>query len=153
MKGRYPMKHRAIRHAVGTLYLELFRQMAEAIDTDGLTIDGQIMRVAAAVMVGHAEDRPLNASKIAEYTRLPRTTVMRKLVELLGAKIVVRQGHNFLLEPKRALNATSRVAAILFALQAANEEIKSEVSKMDTKPLPLVLPLGYSARLKTTKKG
>jgi predicted transcriptional regulator len=55
-----------------------------------------------AVALGHAEGKPMGASKLAQYLHTPRTTVLRKLDRLMELGLVVKQGHNFLIVPTRA---------------------------------------------------
>jgi hypothetical protein len=76
--GKYPLKHRDERRAVAQLFIELTRAMRRSINETG-NVDGGLLLVAAAVMVGHAEDRPMTAAKIAHYVELPRTTVLRRM--------------------------------------------------------------------------
>jgi hypothetical protein len=44
-----------------------------------------------AVMIGHADGRPMTASKLAAYVGMPRPTVFRRLQELMSRGII---GHD-----------------------------------------------------------
>jgi DNA-binding IclR family transcriptional regulator len=65
----------------------------------GSTIDG--LFVSACVVMGHAENRPMTATKIAHYLRMPRTTVLRKLDELEKLNMIERRGTVFVIPAKR----------------------------------------------------
>ena len=87
--------------------------------------------VVAAVFVGQAEGRPLNASKISNFAGLPRPTVIRKLAELQTAGIVARQGNAYSVPPDVA-NSNE----IVNAAMAARKQIvdaAAKLSKLDTK--------------------
>lgn len=77
--------------------------------------DLDLVVVAFAVSIGHIEHRPMSASKIALYLDLPRTTVSRKLDELVRRDVVVQSGRHYLLSPHR-LNTSEahllRIAAV-----------------------------------------
>ncbi|WP_130214492.1 helix-turn-helix domain-containing protein [Bradyrhizobium genosp. SA-3] len=65
---------------------------------------GTLLMVGAAVVVGHAEARPMNATKISLYVNLPRSTVQRKLDQLQQLGVIVRRGNAYCLSPSRAGN-------------------------------------------------
>ncbi len=60
--------------------------------------------IAAAVALGHAEGRPMNASKIADFLDLDRDTVRRKLEIMIALHVITRDGDDFFIEPTRAAN-------------------------------------------------
>jgi DNA-binding IclR family transcriptional regulator len=41
-----------------------------------------------AVLIGHAEGRPMTAGKIAAYVGMPRPTAVRRLQEMMGKGII-----------------------------------------------------------------
>lgn len=57
------------------------RAYAHSEDRAGEVIE--VFFVAACVFVGQAEGRPMSATKLAAYTGMPRTTVLRKLDVLM----------------------------------------------------------------------
>jgi hypothetical protein len=63
--------------------------------------DIEAVLVALAVSIGHTEHRPMTSTKIAHYIGMPRTTVLRKLVELKNRGVIVREGNHFCLSQKR----------------------------------------------------
>jgi DNA-binding IclR family transcriptional regulator len=67
---------------------------------------GTLLLVACAVVVGHAERRPMNATKISLYVDLPRTTVLRKLEQLIEHGVVVKHGLNYCIAPERAARSS-----------------------------------------------
>lgn len=101
------MPHRALarRHErliLSRLTIDLGKLIQRRVYGDGAnfaaSIDGAF--VAVAVSLGHAENKPMNASKIALYLGMPRTTVLRKLAELEELNIIVRKGNTLLLSPQ-----------------------------------------------------
>lgn len=81
----------------------------------------------AGLLIGTAEGRPMNASKLAQFVGIPRPSVIRKLGELVSAGKVVRQGGGFILAPsllddaaaieagKAAAKRITRAAALIAA--------------------------------------
>lgn len=96
------LAHRRERARVYKLMLELSRVMHESAFNGasfGSTIDAVF--VGCCVGLGHAEDRPMTATKIAHYLNMPRTTVLRKLDELIEANVVRRVGNFYLVAEER----------------------------------------------------
>jgi CRP-like cAMP-binding protein len=122
-KGKYPLKHRDERRAVAQLFIELTRAMRRSINETG-NVDGDLLLVAAAVMVGHAEDRPMTAAKIAHYVELPRTTVLRKLDELAARDLLERVGTAYVLSKPRAANATVFIEAYVRLIGVADKSLR-----------------------------
>jgi hypothetical protein len=58
--------------------------------------------VAAAVAMGHAEKRPMTATRIADFLKLDRVTVKRRLDQLIEMKIIVRDGDEYFIPKHRA---------------------------------------------------
>jgi predicted transcriptional regulator len=55
----------------------------------------------AAIVIGQAESRPMNAQKIAHYVGVPRTTVIRTLDRLVEVGAIVRRGTRYYVTPER----------------------------------------------------
>ncbi|MET4238559.1 hypothetical protein [Bradyrhizobium sp. RT10b] len=91
--ARYPLYKIAIEGAL-LLQRDVYRGAGSSANVMG-------MFVSFCVFIGHAEGRPMNATKIALYLNMPRTTVLRKLKELLAAKIVVQRGNFYLMAVSR----------------------------------------------------
>ncbi|UFW91001.1 hypothetical protein BjapCC829_21660 [Bradyrhizobium barranii] len=87
--ARYPLYKIAIE---GALLLQ-----RDHYGGAGITANVMGMFVGFCVFIGHAEGRPMNATKIAHYLDMPRTTVLRKLKELLAAKVIVQRGNFYLI--------------------------------------------------------
>jgi hypothetical protein len=92
MHGTYPLLHRLERLALAKAYLALTRVMADSV-FGNKSADHSLLLIGAAIMVGHAENRPLNATKIAHYIGQPRSTVIRKLNEFLRLGVIARHGN------------------------------------------------------------
>ena len=94
--------------------------------------DDTTVLVYVAVSISHGEGKPMNATKLAHFTYVPRTTVLRKLDRLMELGVVVKEGNNYLLAPQRATALTEgraeRYRKIimlgLMALYASGERIK-----------------------------
>jgi hypothetical protein len=124
MPGRVPaLANKRERLAITRLYVELSHELRESVfrGKDGDADVGTLLLVGCAVVVGHAEGRPMNASKIAGYVALPRTTVLRKLNRLMELEAVARRGRNYFVAPQRAGTLPLDKARIARAIASAFE--------------------------------
>ena len=64
--------------------------------------DDTTVLIYVAVSIGHGEGKPMNTTKLANFTHTPRTTVQRKLGRLIERGVVRKEGHEYLLAPQRA---------------------------------------------------
>lgn len=103
--------------------------------------------IAACVGLGHAEARPMNATKIAHYLDMPRSTVVRRLDVLVENGFIVRVGTVYLVSEQRQ-SETGWVRQLEILVRDAVREwdavhasvklrenrspAQSEMSKMDT---------------------
>jgi hypothetical protein len=69
----------------------------------GRTIETLV--IWARVVMGDYECKPFSASKIADYLRIPRSTVTRRLLQLQDWKMIERRGHYYYAHAK-TLNST-----------------------------------------------
>jgi predicted transcriptional regulator len=129
MHGTYPILHRLERLALAKAYIALTRVMVDSVFGEKAA-DHSLLLIGTAIMVGHAENRPLNATKIAHYIGMPRSTVIRKLNEFLRAGVIARQGNVYLLSEVRAHNQTKYVTEAMRIFRAAEKSLKA--SKLDT---------------------
>jgi response regulator of citrate/malate metabolism len=58
--------------------------------------------VAVAVMLGHAEGRPMTAQELASRLNMPRTSVLRRLNGLMARGLITRIQDRYYLSIKRA---------------------------------------------------
>jgi DNA-binding IclR family transcriptional regulator len=72
----------------------------------------------------------MNATKIAQYIGLPRSTVIRKLNEFLRAGVIARHGNVYLLSEERAHNQTKYVTEAMRIFRTAEKSLKA--AKLDT---------------------
>jgi hypothetical protein len=123
----FPMAHRVERGVLARMFIEMTRQLRVACVADAgrhdYHVDGEMMLIGLAVMVGHAENRPMNGTSIAEYLELPRATVQRKLQELINLKVIERRGRVYLLAPHRAANFGKRIEGFVRIQQKASKEL------------------------------
>jgi predicted transcriptional regulator len=129
MHGTYPILHRLERLALAKAYIALTRVMVDSVFGEKAA-DHSLLLIGTAIMVGHAENRPLNATKIAHYIGMPRSTVIRKLNEFLRAGVIARQGNVYLLSEERAHNQTKYVTEAMRIFRTAEKSLKA--SKLDT---------------------
>jgi predicted transcriptional regulator len=120
MHGTYPLLHRLERLALAKSYLALTRVMADSV-FGNKSADHSLLLIGAAIMVGHAENRPLNATKIAHYVGLPRSTVIRKLNEFLRVGVIARHGNVYLC----AKNRTKYVSEAMRIFRTAEKSLKA----------------------------
>lgn len=78
----------------------------------------ELVLLTLAILIGDAEGRPMNESKLALYTGMPRTTVQRKLLILLQREVVVRDGMTFRLSSRARENTqhVDRVRAAMLSI-------------------------------------
>jgi predicted transcriptional regulator len=129
MRGTYPIMHRLERLALAKAYIALTRVMVDSV-FGNKPADHLLLLIGSAIMVGHAENRPMNATKIAHYVGLPRSTVIRRLNEFLRFGVIVRDGNVYLLSEERADNQTKYVTEAMRIFRAAEKSLKA--STLDT---------------------
>jgi predicted transcriptional regulator len=121
--------HRSERLALASAYIALTRVMADPV-FGKKPADHSLLLIGAAIMVGHAEDKPMNATKIAQYINLPRSTVIRKLNQFLKAGVIARHANVYLLSIERAHNQTKYVTEAMRIFRVAEKRL--EASELDT---------------------
>ena len=124
MLETYPIMHRLERLALAKAYIALTGVMVDSV-FGNKPADYSLLLIGSAIMVGHAENRPMNATKIANYVGLPRSTVIRKLNEFLRVGAIARQGNVYLLSEERAHNQTKYVAQAMRIFRAAEKSLKA----------------------------
>lgn len=124
MLGTHPIMHRSERLALAKAYIELTRVMVESV-FGKKPADHSLLLIGSAIMVGHAENRPMNATKISHYVGLPRSTVIRKLNEFVRTGVVVRHGNVYLLSEERAHNRTKYVTKAMRIFSTAEKSLKA----------------------------
>jgi predicted transcriptional regulator len=129
MHETYPILHRLERLALAKAYIGLTRVMVESMFGKN-PVDHSLLLIGTAIMVGHAENKPMNATKIAHYVGLPRSTVIRKLNEFLRVGVIARHGNVYLLSEERANNRTRYVEKAMRIFRTAEKSLK--VSEFDT---------------------
>jgi predicted transcriptional regulator len=120
----YPIMHRLERLALAKAYIALTRVMIDSV-FGKKPADHSLLLIGSAIMVGHAENKPMNATKIAHYVGLPRSTVIRKLNEFLRNGAIARHGNVYLLSEDRAHNQTKYVAEAMRIFRAAEKGLKT----------------------------
>jgi hypothetical protein len=128
--GKFPMRNRAERMAVGKAYIDLTRRFRQSFHqaTKGVyeeRVDCELFLVVSAVVVGHAEDKPMSATKIAHYLELPRTTVLRKLEQLVISGAFERHGNSYMLSKPFANGSDKTVASYVSVFDAANKALSN----------------------------
>jgi predicted transcriptional regulator len=129
MPGTYSIVHRSERLALANAYIALTRVMVDSV-FGNKPADHSLLLIGSAIMVGHAEDKPMSATKIAQYVGLPRSTVIRKLNQFLKAGVIARHGNVYLLSIERAHNQTKYVTEAMRIFRIAEKRLKA--SDLDT---------------------
>jgi predicted transcriptional regulator len=129
MPETYSIKHRLERLALAKAYIALTRVMVDSV-FGKKPADHSLLLIGSAIMVGHAEDKPMSATKIAQYIGLPRSTVIRKLNQFLKAGVIARHGNVYLLSIERAHNQTKYVTEAMRIFRIAEKDLKA--SELDT---------------------
>ena len=124
MPRTYSIMHRSERLALANAYIALTRVMVNSV-FGKKPADHSLLLIGSAIMVGHAEDKPMNATKIAHYIGLPRSTVIRKLNQFLKAGVIARHGNVYLLSIERAHNQTKYVTEAMRIFHIAEKRLKA----------------------------
>jgi predicted transcriptional regulator len=112
------------RLALATAYIALTRVMVDSV-FGKKPADHSLLLIGCAIIVGHAENRPMNATKISHFVGLPRSTVIRKLNEFSRIGMVARHGKVYLLSEERARNQTKYVTEAMRIFGAAEKSLKT----------------------------
>ena len=124
MPRTYPIMHGSERFALASAYIALTRVMVDSV-FGKKPADHSMLLIGAAIMVGHAEGKPMSATKIAQYIDLPRSTVIRKLNQFLNAGVIARHGNMYLLSAERAGNQTKYVTEAMRIFRIAETRLKA----------------------------
>jgi hypothetical protein len=89
-------------------------------------LDFRALLVGAAVGMGHLDGQLLNASKIAHVLQFPRTTVLRKLGELIELGAVRKCGNVYCLNEPAVNNNAAHVPRVIRAVLKANTALRDE---------------------------
>lgn len=97
----YRAKERAV---IGHLIIDLLRtahgarrRLVGAQSKSYLAGEIENMLLAWAVLLGHVNGKPRNASEIGRFIGVPRVTAQRKLDDLAASGIIVRHGSRYLM--------------------------------------------------------
>lgn len=86
--------------------------------------------LCSAIVIGQSEGRPMNASKLAEFAGIPRSSVIRRLAELEKAGLLEKAGNVYRVRPEvpnRPRVKAASVEARKLVIAAA-----AKLSKMDS---------------------
>ena len=105
-------------------YIALTRVMVDFVFGEK-PADHSLLLIGSAIMVGHAENKPMSATKIAQYIGLPRSTVIRKLNQFQRNGVIARHGNVYLLSKERALNQARYVTEAMRIFRTAEKGLKA----------------------------
>lgn len=110
-------------------YLSLTRTMHELTfpeERGGFGSNLELMLVFVGVFIGDAEGMPTTATKIANYCGLSRSTVYRRLDQLIALKKVIREGRGYFIAPGAApLDHENRLPKVLDKFPATKRPIRT----------------------------
>jgi hypothetical protein len=115
---RHPIVNARERRAANQLLLNLLRIYREYIGTK----DAVTPLIACAVVLGHADGRPMNQSNIAKLLGIKRQTVARKLQQLINRHFIVRDGDEYFVAPHIAESPPERLAQFAAIIGSAYEQ-------------------------------
>jgi hypothetical protein len=80
----------------------------------------EMTMIVVGVVFGELEGRPFQASKLAEFLRMPRPTLVRRLKDLVEDGIIERRGGRYFANPERInspafATRTAQVSALILA--------------------------------------
>jgi CRP-like cAMP-binding protein len=85
------------RILMGRLLLDMCRRAAHYVEGKSLGAKMEAVLILIAIAIGYMEGKPFTASKLAAYLDTPRTSVLRKLVQLKREGFVAQRGHTYVL--------------------------------------------------------
>jgi hypothetical protein len=95
-------------------------------DRAGFGSNLELLLVFIGVFIGDAEGRPTSATKIANHCGLSRSTVYRRLEELIAKKKVVREGRSYFIAPGAApIDAENLLPRVLEKFPATVRPIRT----------------------------
>ncbi|MBT1509471.1 helix-turn-helix domain-containing protein [Bradyrhizobium sp. SRL28] len=109
------------RRALAQMYIDLTMAFHASIYPPGKVPsepDCHLTLVAVAVMLGHAEGHPMNATEVASRVQMPRSSVLTRLNALIGYGLVERIEDRFYIERDHAANVPHRDQFELILSQA-----------------------------------
>lgn len=125
-------RHRLVLCRLG---IELIKRASQGYGgNDQFGANAGDVLILFGVFIGHAENRPMTAAKLAIYVGIPRSTVARRLRHLQAAGLVVIHGDGTTSCNAELLNAPHVMADVDAAI-AAVRRAAAELSKMDTNPV------------------
>jgi hypothetical protein len=128
-----PVMDAAERLVLVRLFVDLVKVVYGGHLPDEELLRADLLYVGAGVVLGQLQNRPFTAAKLADYLRLPRPTVIRKLEALEQLQLATRQGSHWYFRVEH-LNAPGVLAVSRRARQLIVETGR-ELSEMDTKVL------------------
>src|SRR3569833_3289511 len=96
MPGTYPIMHRLERLALARAYIALTRVMVDSVFGEK-PADHSLLQIGSAIMVSHAENMPMSATKIAQYIKQKHTTKKQKHNKNHRVGVISRHVNVFLL--------------------------------------------------------
>ena len=115
----------------------LAREIIQIEGSDAITVAdvGTMLLIGTAVVIGLAEQRPMNKSSVAAFLDLPRTTIGPKLDKLVKVGALVRERDRyFFMEPERAMHPPERdVKRWASTVAKTYEQLIPLLTDLDTK--------------------
>jgi DNA-binding transcriptional ArsR family regulator len=133
-KPPIPLAIPETRAALARMYLELtiaFHATIFPLEQTPSKLDANLTAVAVAVMLGHADGNPMNATELTSILRMSRTSVQRRLDVLIAHGIIHRVEDRYFLDQVRAATVPYRDRFELI-LSKGFAVIGAHLSKMDT---------------------
>lgn len=121
------------RRALAQMYIDLtlaFHATTVPLGQHPGNTDANQALVAVAVMLGHAEGRPMTASELATRIKMPRTSVLHRLDALIDAGLITQVGTQYCLTSDRAKNVPHRDTFDLILMRSLTE-LGPHLSKLD----------------------
>jgi hypothetical protein len=112
------------RRIVAKTFIDLTRLMRSVVFEDvpvepADPSSATALLVSAAILIGHVEGRPMNASKLSLYLALPRTTVLRHLRELQRLGVIKNRNGWYELTEERAAASSPHIPSAIRVLSKA----------------------------------
>lgn len=99
-----PLEYLKERLSIARLLIDISKIYHAGLFGEGANFAASIdaVFVMCCVVIGHAENRPMNATKISHYLNMARTTALRKLDDLEHRGSIVRKGTVYFVSPRQS---------------------------------------------------
>jgi len=121
---QFPMARERLLVARTIIEITKVLQRTYANPGEPLGATRELLFVGMCVFIGHLENRPMSASKVARFLEIPRTTALRRLHKLIKRGLVRRSGRFYYVnEAELNKRADASIPKVLQAVIQVGEQL------------------------------